>query len=777
MIEMHKNIRYKTIGMILTGVICSVSLSGCGMAIAGLNTEKALADSSAIVHNAENFTFEVIPETFEISLKNKNGNIRVSEAMPKRKVSGFKESTNKVQWVYPEEQVAVSVEKLDNKLQVLFSYLGGEKMAFQWPRITGSQYYLPLGEGKRIPQGDKLWENYLKEQSFNMMEQFSMPFFAVEQGNQAVVYIADQAYHKTVTFKNDQKLTLEAEHSFTTLEPVKTFGYQIYLTNNNPVEIASVYKQEAIKNHKFLTLKEKAGANPNIEQLYGAAHVYFWNENLIAEDDIHWKKFNAGVKGGALQKLLALETQNTDLKELKNTLKQMAKQDYVDSYQKATVVNWLSEILKMPAEQTLQGWGIKDKNIWKKTLNMTRTEQIQWNKTILYNNLPGVFEPVDQWANSKTTDLLLDMKNSGIEKAWIGLNNWEEAMAKPEIIQKAKSLGYLIGTYDSYHSIHPKGKAQWNTAEFPDEALFEKATVTNEKGEKIEGFNKVGRKLNPSLAMPYVKQRVENLLQEKLNFNSWFVDCDATGEVYEDYSKGVMTSKAQDISARLERLDFIADQKKMVVGSEGGNDFAAAHIAFAHGIELPTFSWMDDDMRQNKKSDYFVGTWFAKKGGVPEHFGKEIPLKENLAHLFLNPVYDVPLFKLVYNDAVITTYHWDWSSYKLKDFVKQRMLREVLFNVPPLYHLDQESWGKYKPSIVSHLKIWQAFSEKAIQLPMTAFEYKSQDHLIQETRFGQNLKVIANFGKQAVSLEGYQIPAQSLIIVEGDNVVHYSPNL
>ena len=48
------------------------------------------------------------------------------------------------------------------------------------------------------------------------------------------------------------------------------------------------------------------------------------------------------------------------------------------------------------------------------------------------------------------------MKEAGIEKAWIGLPNWEQGFMQPNFVTKAKEMGYLVGPYDSYHSIHEK---------------------------------------------------------------------------------------------------------------------------------------------------------------------------------------------------------------------------------------------------------------------------------------------------------------------------------
>ena len=139
-----------------------------------------------------------------------------------------------------------------------------------------------------------------------------------------------------------------------------------------------------------------------------------------------------------------------------------------------------------------------------------------------------------------------------------------------------------------------------------------------------------------------------------------------------DYTPDHITTQQEDLAARLERMAYIRDQYDLVIGSEGGNDYAASTIAFAHGIELKSFSWMDEDMKQNKDSEYYVGKFYNPAGGVTLNFSKRVPLKDNYYTLFVDPRYDVPLFKLVYNDSVITSYHWDWSTFKIKGATSER---------------------------------------------------------------------------------------------------------
>lgn len=113
---------------------------------------------------------------------------------------------------------------------------------------------------------------------------------------------------------------------------------------------------------------------------------------------------------------------------------------------------------------------------------------IQVNKHALAANLPGVFADVDRWMDADTVGLIDELKEGGIEQAWIGLNSWEQAYAKPELVERAAEQGYLIASYDSYHSIHEPGKERWITAAFDDPSLYEDATVTGKDGKKTRRF-------------------------------------------------------------------------------------------------------------------------------------------------------------------------------------------------------------------------------------------------------------------------------------------------
>ena len=48
------------------------------------------------------------------------------------------------------------------------------------------------------------------------------------------------------------------------------------------------------------------------------------------------------------------------------------------------------------------------------------------------------------------------MKKMGINRAWIGFDDYEDALRKKEFVKYLKESFYLIAPYDSYHSIQKK---------------------------------------------------------------------------------------------------------------------------------------------------------------------------------------------------------------------------------------------------------------------------------------------------------------------------------
>lgn len=729
-----------------------------------------------IIDSANKIEFDVEPETFMLSLKT-NDTTFINQGNERMQTNNMIEKEKYKEWEYPSE-LNVKIYNKEDYISVELNGISNNDSEFSIKAHEGDAYYIPFGEGNYIPSNDKNWIEYLNGNQYSVIEGLSMPFFAVSNGEYAIVYIIENPYRTDLKFVEDNGLKIEVMNKFENIDSAKQNNIRIYITNNDAVSISKVYKNFILEKGEYITLAEKAVENDDIEKLYGSPFIYLWAQNIISPNDINWNQFKLELNKPILSYVKERMTSLEEYKEILQVFNEIAVQDYVNNFQKNIIASALTNVLKNDTFYNKENLPKTNEKInllvGKGIDNLSQTEIIELNKEALFINTDNVFKDVDTWNNEGTVDLIKDMKDSGIENAWIGLDSWENAFYKPELVETAVEEGYLIGPYDSYHSIHEPNNEEWLTAKFDDNSLYEKATIVDKGGKKESGFQNVGRKLNPTLSLTSVKKRVKEISSNDIKFNSWFIDCDATGEIYDDYSVENRTTKQEDLKSRLERMAYIRDEMNMVIGSEGGNDFAASTIAFAHGIELETFSWMDEDMSRNKESEYYLGRYFSATGGVPEKFGKTVPIKEKFKTLFLDMSYQVPLFKLVYNDSIITSYHWDWSTLKIKDEVSSRMIREILYNVPPMYHLDSNIWEENKEIIIAHNKIWSDFSKTAIQNEMTDFNFLTEDRLVQTTSYGENLKTVANFTDTNYTHENTVIPSKSVLIIENGNLDVYT---
>lgn len=764
----------KIIAIIMLAAITASVLAGCKD-----DNNTRGGEVNAQIEDVD-FSFNVDPETFALEVESGGRTEKASEPLDKMKVSNVKNSGDQISWTYPEKQMDVEIEKKANYVDVTIKSSKAEENSFAWPIVTGDGYMLPLNQGKYIPSDDQTWKEYLSEQEMKVIESFSMPFFAADKSEYSLMYIIKNAYNNEIVFNTDNAIQFTFHHEFPVINKQKEYGFRIYVTKKNPTAVAKTYKDYLIEQGEFKSLADKAKENSNIEKLYGAPHAYFWDRTVISEENIQWAKLRSNLPEKLrlwIQELL--KTNVEDGAELSSAFDDLNRLDYVDKYTINRIVKSLSAVMQLKEfydskiftdldeeTQRLLSSGIEKLNA---------VELIDLNKRLLKSVLGAAVDPIEKWADANTIDVIKDMKQSGLDNMWIGLDDWQEGFIKPAFVKETESLGYLIGTYDSYHSIHEPGKEKWTTAKFKDTSLYEHATVTDKNGKKIVGFQGEGRKLNPTLALPSVEERVTSIFNTGLAFNSWFLDTDGTGEIFDDYSPEHVTTEEEDIQARIKRMAYLQKQWKLVVGTEGGNDFANQTVAFAHGIETPSFSWMDKDMSTNKESEYYVGRYYSSNGGVPELFAKQIQLKDKYKKLFLDTSYTIPLYKLVYNNSVITTYWWGWGTLKIEDEISNRMLYEILYNVPPLYHLDKHEWEKHKETIVNHSKVWSSFSKKAIKEEMTDYKVLTEDKLVQMTEYGKALKVVANFSEASFNFQGEVIPAKSVLILDGNDKTIYTP--
>ena len=205
-------------------------------------------------------------------------------------------------------------------------------------------------------------------------------------------------------------------------------------------------------------------------------------------------------------------------------------------------------------------------------------------------------------------------------------------------MKRRSRLGYLVGPYDSFHSIHSPDEADtWETAQFDRDVVRNRRD--RERGWiEAGGFKQKVTFSVPPRARPCVEHRVAALMPQ-FRCNSWFVDCDAFGEVFDDYSPHHPATQSEDAAERSRGWRGSATRYRR--GDRLGRRLRlrAPAIHFAHGMMTPVIGWGDPDLMKDKSSKYFLGSYYPPDG--PAVFFKQVPMKAEYRRDLRRPAFSI----------------------------------------------------------------------------------------------------------------------------------------
>ena len=691
-------------------------------------------------------------------------------------IAEFSQEGNAVSWRFPERFLTVYFELIGESLSVEYvqDMPISDTVRLTWPIVGDFQslrgYIFPFFEGSYVPKNYERWQDFLIERGpIDTTAGLSMPFWGLDLGDRTLTYILTNPFNNQIVFSKTSTsgLGIKVSHAFTPNWERKRYGLRISFGTASPVAPAKQYRRYVMENAEFVSFAEKIQKNPEAEKLLGAAHAYLWGGKLLSQYDVtDWKAFATGLND---DNEIARQIWAQLNAEAREAVQDIAQSERPFKYSLRVVSRALSEQLEKPGFYNATAWtGVSvtpeiEALISRDASTLSSPEVYRRNCLLLYAAFPNTLRHPDEWGDGLSVKLMERFAENGLDRLWLGVDSWQDGFRHPTAVAKAKELGYLIGPYDSYHSIHhPDEKDTWETAQF-DLSLYETGAIVNADGTKNRGFKKKGYHLSPIVAQPYVEDRVNGIVEQmSSDFNTWFIDCDAYGELFDDYSTSHPATQLDDMNARLARIAWIRDTHNMVVGSEGGVAYAAATLHFAHGMMRPVIGWGDPDMK-TKTSPYYIGGYWPPE--APAIHIKQVPLKSRYLHLYLAPRFRLPLYQIVFHDSIVTTSHWGSGSLKFKNAIGTFALLELLYNVPPLYHLNMAEFSKHKAWIKRHYAFFSPLHRQIGGQTMTDFEWLSDDRQVQRTEFGDAVELFANFGADAFEYRGMIVPGKSVVAI------------
>ncbi|EKE09789.1 MAG: hypothetical protein ACD_16C00105G0002 [uncultured bacterium] len=368
------------------------------------------------------------------------------------------------------------------------------------------------------------------------------------------------------------------------------------------------------------------------------------------------------------------------------------------------------------------------------------------------------------WGDGRTIPALNQLKSLGIKRLWLGYEDkpphlytdkWmkEQHYVDEDYIRTAKAFGYLVGPYDSFHTMQHPDQSDCANVIFDD--LYPKGCIFLANGKPDKGFADRGCHVSSEALIRQtpsnktILKRISAFI--KTGINSYFLDCDGTGELFDDYSPSHPMTQKKDRENRMKRMKYLSRSQGMVLGSESAAAWAAPYIAFSHG----NFS-VHSAIHWPFTKDKAYGKWWPPER--PGIFFKTVGAPEEYIQARYDPRYRLPLLQAVFHESVIMTDRWELSHMKLKNLVKRREILELLYGIPSIWALDLKDLKTHG----AHLKKLSAFFDRlhsAIALkPLANFKWLTEDHLIQQVTFGDFVILTANFSQEPFK----GIPPESL---------------
>lgn len=372
------------------------------------------------------------------------------------------------------------------------------------------------------------------------------------------------------------------------------------------------------------------------------------------------------------------------------------------------------------------------------------------------------------WDDAREVSFAQEMKNSGIDKAFILWNPNHPPYPVEGYDNYIKDLGYLSGVYELFRDTHlqdtigaidptnTKG-TYLNRFRFP--GLFRKVALMEKDGNyHYSGF---GYDTNPKTVLSLIPELRTDREMKIYPHESFFLDGYLASGIFEDYGTINPLTRTEYKEAVIDMNKLFEDKYHQIVGVEWGADYGIPTSAYAHGMMTLHHMLYPSPDRNKKGSIYYVGDW-SNPSNPSIMVGEYVADKAYLKWA-INEKIRVPLYQLVYHDAIVTTWRWDDNSHNMPEIWWKKDLFNILYGTAPVWCLDRARWNKFKQTFIESYKNVGPWLEKIGYDEMISHRFITDDHKVQESVFSSGKKVVVNFGDTEVKFYGKILKAHSFM--------------
>ena len=303
-----------------------------------------------------------------------------------------------------------------------------------------------------------------------------------------------------------------------------------------------------------------------------------------------------------------------------------------------------------------------------------------------------------------------------------------------------KKYGYISTQYDNYNDVFPPklleivpnnrvkncGYTNRRIKDFPEGVAIggdgKMALAWALKGFDGKMHNQYS--LCPAVAAKRMKEEISDVVRRYPYYKGRFIDVYGGG-IYPCFSEKHPLTAEDTLSVKRDAFASIA-KMGLVTGTEDGMELLINELDYTEGLSTPILFRTAESGRRHPH------IYDAEE---TEH------IKKNMFSTDTR----VPLWELVHHEDMLMFPYWGVSTACCPEIIDRVTLYSVLFGTAPLYSFFVKNFEKLKDVILESYKKITAVNEKTALLPMTDFDYLTDDRKVQTTVFGDKYRIVANF--------------------------------
>lgn len=366
------------------------------------------------------------------------------------------------------------------------------------------------------------------------------------------------------------------------------------------------------------------------------------------------------------------------------------------------------------------------------------------------------------WDDARTGAFAKELKDSGISKAmflWI-----PNHLPYPQrgYDDSLRALGYVYASYELYTDIHLRDTVWYNLAKQPNflkrnqhPGLYNYLVARKKDGTIYS--NQFGHYVCPKAVAPQIRKRTA-LEKTLYNTDSYFVDVYGANGLYECYNSEHPCTRQQWAEAIRENQQYLGDSCQTFLGAEWGADFATQQVVYNHGMMTLQRTWWGPEIRK-KGTIYYYGDWRNHTRPTQAIGTRTAP--PNYLKYSINETLRVPLYDLVYHDAMVSSWRWEDGNHHMPEIWWKKDLFNILYGNAPLWNIDREHWEAAKNTFIESYKKIHPWLQQIAYDELVSHRFLSADRKVQESTFSSGKKVVVNFGDTPVMVDGRTIEDRS----------------